>query len=70
MAFYLVSRTDRHDWDEYNAVVVRAGSTATAMKIATHGDFSGFRPDGSNLKVELLDARGPAGLVLASFNAG
>lgn len=83
MALYLVSRTDTVRYDEYEAVVVRAGSADTALKIATHGeeerfgddvwwepDFSGFQRDGSNLTVERLDTRGPAGLVLASVNAG
>ncbi|MFF4478711.1 hypothetical protein ACFY1A_17075 [Streptomyces sp. NPDC001520] len=84
MALYLVSRTDRHDYDEYDAIVVRAGDEATALKIATNGtehertdgskrwdsDFEGFERDGSNLTVERLESRGPAGRVLASFNAG
>lgn len=79
MPLYLVSRTDGHDYDEYDAIVVRAGNEATALKIATHGDedecgytrsFNGFERSGSNLTVERLESRGPAGLVLASFNAG
>ncbi|GAA1064707.1 hypothetical protein [Streptomyces asiaticus] len=84
MALYLVSRTDRHDYDEYDAIVVRAGDESTALKIATSGtefcrgdgskrwdpDFEGFKRDGSNLMVERLESRGPAGLILASFNAG
>ncbi|GAA0641461.1 hypothetical protein GCM10009548_02080 [Streptomyces malaysiensis subsp. malaysiensis] len=83
MALYLVSRTDHHDYDEYDAIVVRAGDEATALKIATNGeeetygddvywdaDFQGFERDGSNLIAERIDVRGPSELVLASFNAG
>lgn len=81
MALFLVSRTDTAGYDEYDAIVVRAGNEATALKIATNGesiaagtywlaDFDGFERDGSNLKVERLETRGPAGLVLGSFNAG
>lgn len=82
MALFLVSRTDDVGYDEHDAIVVRAGNEATALKIAMHGieeeyggrqyvnRFSGFAADGSNLEVERLEARGPAELVLASFNAG
>lgn len=83
MALFLVSRTDPASYDEYDAVVLRAGDEATALKIATNGDdyaygdqtswepdFLGFERDGSNLTVERLEARGPAGLILSSFNAG
>ncbi|MEW1551388.1 hypothetical protein [Streptomyces tsukubensis] len=82
MALFLVSRTDRTDYDEYDAIVVRAGDESTALKIATHGeekhygesaywspDFPGFDRDGVNLTVERLESRGPAGLILKSFNA-
>jgi hypothetical protein len=83
MALFLVSRTDNVDWDEHRAIVVRAGDEATALKIATNGDeypldgriywdahFEGFERDGSNLVVERIDGRGPAGLILADFKAG
>ncbi|MDH6625761.1 regulation of enolase protein 1 (concanavalin A-like superfamily) [Streptomyces sp. LBL] len=82
MALFLVSRTDRHDYDEYDAIVVRAGDEATALKIATNGtdpfgdgefwdeDFPGFKRDGSNLTVEPLSSDGTDGAVIKSFNAG
>ncbi|MFI9123849.1 hypothetical protein ACIGW0_31410 [Streptomyces bikiniensis] len=86
MALWLVSRTDDTDYDEYSAIVVRAADEETARRIATHGEerasrwhadgvywepaFLGFERDGSNLTVERLGARGPAGLILASFRAG
>ncbi|MER5501345.1 hypothetical protein ABT096_29650 [Streptomyces sp. NPDC002561] len=83
MALFLVSRTDRTDYDEHDAIVVRAGDEKTALKIATNGteerygvftywdaDFSGFQRDGSNLAVERLESRGPAGVILKSFRAG
>jgi hypothetical protein len=83
MGLFLVSRTDSTGYDEYDAIVVGAGDEATALKIATNGeeerygddvywdaDFSGFERDGSNLTVERLQSRGPAGVVIKSFNAG
>ncbi|MEV0444039.1 hypothetical protein AB0I46_34495 [Streptomyces spectabilis] len=83
MALFLVSRTDHCDCDEYDAIVVRAGDEATALKVATNGrqrekldgfywdpDFEGFRRDGSNLAVEKLESRGSAGVILSSFYAG
>lgn len=83
MALFLVSRTDRTDYDEYDAIVVRAGDEATALKIATNGnqrskmdgsywdaDFVGFQRDGSNLRVEELSSDGPEGVILKSFRAG
>ncbi|WP_432157791.1 MULTISPECIES: hypothetical protein [unclassified Streptomyces] len=83
MALFLVSRTDHTDYDEYEAIVVRAGDEATALKIATNGaeefyddyafwdpDFRGFKRDGSNLTVERLENDGPAGVVIKSFRAG
>ncbi|WP_369147078.1 hypothetical protein [Streptomyces sp. R44] len=83
MALWLVSRTDDTDYDETRAIVVRAGSEATALRIATKGylgeygddkwwvaDFRGFERDGSNLTVERLEARGPVGLILCDFKAG
>ncbi|MDX2575924.1 hypothetical protein PV332_10570 [Streptomyces scabiei] len=82
MALFLVSRTDRVDYEEHDAIVVRAGDEATAMKIATNGtdpygdgefwdaDFNGFKRDGSNLTVERLESGGPDGVILKSFRAG
>ncbi|MEU1074324.1 MULTISPECIES: hypothetical protein [unclassified Streptomyces] len=83
MALFLVSRTDPTEYDEYDAIVVRAGNEATARRIATNGteerygntvywdaDFDGFQRDGSNLIVNELVSDGPAGVILKSFNAG
>ncbi|MFB7919376.1 hypothetical protein [Streptomyces sp. NPDC056061] len=83
MALFLVSRTDHTHYDEHDAIVVRAGDEKTALKIATNGeeerygdhvwwdaDFAGFQRDGSNLTVERLESRGPAGVILKSFKAG
>ncbi|KUF18840.1 hypothetical protein [Streptomyces silvensis] len=83
MALFLVSRTDGGGYDEYDAIVVRAGDEATALKIATNGkqrekldgsfwdpDFPGFERDGSNLTVEKLASRGPQDVLITSYNAG
>ncbi|MGW0468304.1 hypothetical protein ACWDX6_24015 [Streptomyces sp. NPDC003027] len=86
MALFLVSRMDRTNYDEYDAIVVRAGDEATALKIATNGeedrygdepdeffwepDFRGFERDGSNLTVERVADSGTDRVVLKSFNAG
>lgn len=79
MALFLVSRTDRIEYGEYEAIVVRAGDEATALKISTNGkdpfgdgefwdaDFNGFRQDGSNLTVEALSSDGPDGVILKSY---
>lgn len=78
MALYLITRTDSVDYDEYDSIVVRAANEKAAMKMATeqrdgphhYAEFEGFAWDGSNLKIEHVDARGKAEVILSSFNAG
>lgn len=77
MNLYLIKRTDEHDYDEYDSILVRASDPARAVEMATatHESwdsplYSGFKPDGSNLKVEEVRLRGPEGLIIGSFNAG
>ncbi|MFD8595402.1 hypothetical protein ACFV1L_10410 [Kitasatospora sp. NPDC059646] len=77
MPLYLVSRTDRVGWDEYDEVVVRAGSKAAALRLVLNppedscpSAFYGFEPDGSNAVAERIELRGPSAVISASFNAG
>lgn len=74
MPYFLVSRTDRIDYDEYDACVVKAKNRREALKKAS---FMGGR--GKYVTKELTENavfhdewkwRNVEGLVLASFNAG
>lgn len=72
---YLVTRTDDTDWDETQALVVRATSDQDAMRVALSSRWDGgvpygFRVDGSNLKIEQVDPDASPGLVLESFIRG
>jgi hypothetical protein len=84
---YLITRTDRHDYDEYDAILVRASDPVAALGMLareldswTHKghacrnycteEYSGFRADGSNAKVEEVPLDGPPALIVGSFNAG
>lgn len=85
MNLYKITRTDGHDYDEYDALVVRAEDQEKALKMLSNcigrdcgwhecdqycGDYSGFRMDGSNAKVEEIPLDGEPGLIIGSFNAG
>ncbi|MGI5404159.1 hypothetical protein ACQEVG_32855 [Streptomyces sp. CA-135486] len=83
MPLYKVSRTDRVDYDEFDAVVVRASNETAALEVALvqpAGDevaswnvgrpMRGFMADGSNATVERVVEDGPTEIVLGSFNAG
>jgi hypothetical protein len=80
MALYLVSRTDSVDYDEFDALVIRAKNEKEALKIATARDpysyeqaraeYQRFAADGSNAKVEKIAVTGKSEVILGSFNAG
>ena len=73
---YLITRTDRTDYDEYDGIVVRASSEDEALSVVRktdrYGDseFRGFRPDGTNAKVALVPEDGDVEVILSSFCAG
>lgn len=68
MKLYLITRTDRTDYNEYFGLVVRANSKEDALAIAT--GHSGFSPDGSNLVVVRIRESGRRGVILSDFHAG
>ena len=73
MNLYLVKRTDRPGWDEYDGIVVRAESEARAIEMATGADeygihYSGLAPH--NIEVTEISADGDEAVILSSFNAG
>lgn len=88
MNLYLITRTDGHDYGEYDAILVRASDpdAALAMLRKEQGpwhpwrghvctsyctdEYSGFKADGSNAKVEEVPLDGPPALIVGSFNAG
>lgn len=59
MAFYIVTRTDATDLEEYDALVVRASGRKQALALVTRGPadepFAGFRKDGTNARVDKLE---------------
>ena len=77
MALYLVTRTDTYDYDEYDALVVRAKDAEEARSIALtdydqgslfSAKYQGFTPE--NTKVDAIPAGGESGVVCSSYNAG
>lgn len=78
MKLYKVERTDRPDYDEHDAVVVRADSPEHALSLVCRplattewgGLIRGFRMDGSNAETTEIPADGPAEVILSSFLAG
>lgn len=88
MKFWLISRTDGCDYDEFDSLLVRAESKEAALKMLwadcgrpydtghdcwdwdCHDVFRGFKPDGSNAKVEEVTLEGEAKLIIGSYNAG
>jgi hypothetical protein len=67
MKLYLVKRTDATDYDEYDAIVVRAQSEERAAAIAT-GNYVGMAPH--NIEVTEVPVDGDEDVILDSFNAG
>ncbi len=73
MALYLVERTDRIGYDEYDSFVVRAKSSKDALVhvLANYGSrYSGWRTDGSNVEVTKIEPTGEDEIILGSYNAG
>jgi hypothetical protein len=76
MAFYLVTRNDAVDAEQYDALIVRAKGRKQALDLVSGGalgePFDGFKKDGSNAAVEkLTDGRDHDNTVLlASYIAG
>ena len=62
---YLVTRTDKVDYDEYDSFVVRANSVQTAIVVC---DNSQFTKDNTNV-IELR-TDGNTEIIIGSFNAG
>lgn len=66
MKLYLVRRTDRIDYDEYDAIVVRAENEDRAVAEAVcHVGMTRH-----NVEVTEVTPDGDAAVILASFNAG
>lgn len=70
---FLIKRTDGHEYDEYDSVVVRAATSDEAIalifKPTEERPYWGFAPDGSNFTCEPIDPGGEPGVILGSFNA-
>lgn len=78
MNLYLISQTENHNYDTYDAAVVRAESEEDARSIHPNSafpwsdDLEDWASSPSKVKVVLLaeNVDGVRGVVLASFNAG
>jgi len=77
MKLYLISQDENSDYDTYDSAVVAAQDAHHASLIAPGGSFGGnygswcSAPDKVSVKYLGAAAAGiPAGIVLASFNAG
>jgi hypothetical protein len=72
MRLWIAKRTDEVDYDEDDAVIIRAKSQMEADLILMTGYYGGACPGFTtgNHTVAPLPARGEAGIILRSFNAG
>lgn len=68
MKIYLVSRTDKVDYDEHAAFVVRAKSPKRAKEMCIGVGFYGTRLD--NLKVKEVSNEDKEEIILEDFRAG
>ncbi len=62
---YLVERTDTVDYEEVQALVVRARSADAAIRMVLRGDHNGVKSQG-DLKITSIPSKGPAKVVLLS----
>lgn len=65
MKLYLVKRTDRVDYDEYDSFVVRAEDEESAYKVCDY-----YHCDKKHATVTEVNTSGEAMIILGSFNAG
>lgn len=80
MKLWLITRTDETDWDETNAILVRAKDKASAKRLAlaksTHGGIynvpqpvhDGFRTD--NLSITEVTTEGKREVIIVDFLRG
>lgn len=69
---YLLTRTERTGYDEYDAKVVRANSEEQARNIANLrvGDEGQMWTDKTKVVCQIIKPNGKEGEILGSFNAG
>jgi hypothetical protein len=82
MNIYIARRTDNHDYDEYDALIIVATNAVMAQLIIANGPdygrgpigeyFTGFRADNYMLVLigTTIDNSIKPGMILGSFNAG
>ena len=77
MNLYLVERTDKVTWDEYDSFVIAANTPQVARNIAADAGSSTYGPKPTawleTATVQFLGTAAPdveRGVVLGSFNAG
>jgi hypothetical protein len=78
MNLYLISQTESREYDTYDSAVVRAESEEAARLISPDGNwsvdyYSAWCKSPDQVTVQLLGVAAsdePAGVVLASYNAG
>lgn len=72
MKLYLLSRTDDIDYDQYDAILVRAKNEEEARKLAAEHaggtPWDGWTPE--NIKCEIVSNKGVAEVIIGSYNAG
>jgi len=65
---YLISRTDHVDYDEYDAVVVKAKNRKEAVNLARELKY--FPINVKNMRILAIRSKGKSDIILGSFNAG
>lgn len=74
MKLYLISRTDRVDYDEHDSFVVAANNEESALGFSPYGDndYSTWTKYKENLNIEYIGESNSSveKVILASFNAG
>ncbi|MGX1133210.1 hypothetical protein RKD49_005400 [Streptomyces glaucescens] len=70
MRLFLITRNDNTDWDEYNAVLVRAEDVFDAARLVLDGEnpYPGLYEN--NIVITPVRVSGPRGQIIADFNAG
>jgi hypothetical protein len=69
MKLYLVERTDRCDWDEYDSYVVAANNEQEATG-ESYQHYQSWHPSFTKITEVGVANENVEGIVLASFNAG
>ena len=70
MKLYLVSRTDKVDYDEYDSWVVSANTENEAIQVVLNDTYNCKQYYADKMEVEEITNTTESKIILGSFNAG